>query len=130
ELNNTTFTRGTTPGTNGVEEFFISKDRVPTNYSAFNYRERIFPATQDNSPKPLGTPFVFKNDNKSCFLPNPIWPTFSRDSTPAFSYQYTQIVKIFDSTPPIVNVPTPDTFPTFPNTCLANIDVRFRAADL
>ncbi len=130
ELNNTTFTRGTSPGTNGVEEFFISKDRVPTNYSAFNYRERIFPATQDNSPRPLGTPFVFKNDNKSCFLPNPIWPTFTRDSTPAFSYQYTQIVKIFDATPPIVTVPVPDTFPTFPNTCLANIDVRFKAADL
>ncbi|MFM7090498.1 MAG: T9SS type A sorting domain-containing protein [Bacteroidota bacterium] len=130
ELNNTTFTRGTSPGTNGVEEFFISKDRVPTNYSSFNYRERVFPATQDNSPKPLGTPFTFKNDNKSCFLPNPIWPTFSRDSTPAFSYQYTQIVKIFDSTPPIVNVPVPDTFPTFPNTCLANVDVRFKAADV
>ena len=63
-------------------------------------------------------------------MPNPIWPTFSRDSTPAFSYQYTQIVKIFDATPPIVNVPTPDTFPTLPNTCLANIDVRFKAADL
>ena len=130
ELNNTTFTRGTTPGTNGVEEFFISKDRVPTNYSSFNYRERVFPAAQDNAPKPLGTPFVFNNDNKSCFLPNPIWPTFTRDSTPAFSYQYTQIVKIFDSTPPIVTIPTPDTFPTFPNTCLANIDVRFKAADL
>jgi hypothetical protein len=130
ELNNTTFTRGTSPGTNGVEEFFISKDRVPTNYSAFNYRERVFPAAQDNAPKPLGTPFVFNNDSKSCFLPNPIWPTFTRDSTPAFSYQYTQVVKIFDSTPPIINVPTPDTFPTFPNTCLANIDVRFKAADL
>ena len=130
EINNTSFTRGTVPGQNGVEEFFISKDRVPTNYSAFNYRERVFPATQDNSPRPLGTPFVFKNDNKSCFLPNPIWPTYSRDSTPAFSYQYTQIVRIFDNTPPEIAVPVPDTFPIFPNTCLANVDVRFKAADI
>ncbi|MCB9081090.1 MAG: T9SS type A sorting domain-containing protein [Lewinellaceae bacterium] len=138
ENNNTTHNLGDKAGMNGVEEFFISKDRTPTNWNNTGLRERVFPTVWNlgpNSPQPNNTPSAFPFDDPSfenfC-RPQGIptgYPGGWIDEVPTFAWQYTQIVKVFDKVPPTVVVPTLDKFATDPETCVAKVTIPFVAND-
>ncbi|MCB9081759.1 MAG: T9SS type A sorting domain-containing protein [Lewinellaceae bacterium] len=145
ENNNTTYTRGSTAGMNGVEEFYISKDRVPTNTpSNNNTDERVFPNSLgavanagDVEPSPnqiqtnTGRINIFDDPSYENFCTDYISTGYGQsiDDAPTFAWQYTQVIKVFDKVPPVVEVPTLDKFATDPETCVAKVTIPFVAND-
>ncbi|MCB9080383.1 MAG: ExeM/NucH family extracellular endonuclease [Lewinellaceae bacterium] len=151
ERNNVTWSLGDKAGMNGVEEFFLSKDRTPMNYNSTGLHERVFPPDLEffYQTQPNNAPSAFPFDDPSVenfcvrwvptgypdtegLIPANYYPETVdgwQDDLPTFAWQYTQVIKVFDKVPPTVEVPTLDKFATDPETCVAKVTIPFVAND-
>ncbi|MCB9081451.1 MAG: T9SS type A sorting domain-containing protein [Lewinellaceae bacterium] len=133
--NNTSYTYGDQLGTNGVEEYYLSKDLKAKEPEERGYHWgllNVIGGPGGSTTQPNSTAFVFDKPSQEIDFvrDRPTgYPGGWVDEVPTFAWQYTQVIKVFDKVPPTVEVPTLDKFATDPETCVAKVTIPFVAND-